>query len=107
MKYSIDEFDVRIGNRALPRMKKGALYGFMARGSGRMSVSEPFNRGDFKELIGKATKGTIIAKISYGHPEMEPARQLFLSLEVVLQLNEKPPHHFGHTILEEVDRQFS
>jgi hypothetical protein len=39
IKYTVDDFDVRIGNRALPKLKKGVLVGFMARGAGR-SIQE-------------------------------------------------------------------
>lgn len=103
IKYTLNEFDVRIGNRALPMILPGTLFGFMARGAGRTSFSPPFKRGDFKQLIGQHLEGSARLKIDYGHPEKAPVRQLSISLTVFMMVPEEGPLHFGTNILEESD----
>src|SRR2546423_1340204 len=58
IKYTVDDLDVRIGNRALPILLPGTLFGFMARGAGRTSFSAAFQRRDFSQLIGQRLEGT-------------------------------------------------
>jgi hypothetical protein len=104
IKYTVDELDVRIGNRALPKLKKGELFGFMARGAGRTSASPAFKRGDFKELIGQQLEGTANFSISYGHPELPPVRRLLIVMTIVLHIPESGIPGFGTNILEETDQ---
>jgi hypothetical protein len=56
LRYVIEEFDVRIGNRALPRVKKGHLTSIMSRGAGRTSTNVPFRKDDIN-FLGKRTNG--------------------------------------------------
>jgi hypothetical protein len=104
IKYTVEDFDVRIGNRALPRLQKGALVGFMARGAGRTSHGAPFKRGDFKQLLGQLLEGTANFVITYGHPEQTPVRRLSISIGLYLQIPEGDnPIGFGANILQETD----
>jgi hypothetical protein len=103
IKYTVDDLDVRIGNRALPHLPRGVLFGFMARGAGRTSYSPPFKRSDFKQLIGHQLDGTARFTVSYGHPELPPVRRLTISLGIALQIPESGPFGFGANILEESD----
>jgi hypothetical protein len=104
IKYTVEDFDVRIGNRALPKLKKGDLVGFMARGAGRTSHSPAFKRSDFKQLLGQSLEGTANFSITYGHPEQPPVRRLSVSINLLLQIPENGPIGFGAGILEEADQ---
>ena len=103
IKYMLEDVDIRIGNRALPLLLKGTLFGFMARGSGRTSTTSAFKRRDFKELVGHRLEGTAKFIIVYGHPEMPPVRQLTITMSLVLEIPEKGPFGFGSNILGESD----
>lgn len=103
IKYTIDELDVRIGNRALPHLAEGTLFGFMARGSGRTSWSPSFTRGDFKQYFGQELSGTATFSVSYGHPEKPPVRRLTISLGITLLIPENGVPGFGANILGETD----
>ncbi|SDS13118.1 hypothetical protein [Bradyrhizobium canariense] len=103
IKYTLDDLDVRIGNRALPHLLKGVLFGFMARGAGRTSYSPAFKRSDFKQLVGQQLEGTAKFTIVYGHPERPPVRRLTISLSIILMIPESGPFGFGSSILEEID----
>jgi hypothetical protein len=50
LRYVNEEFDVRIGNRALPRVKKGHLTSIMSCGAGRTSTNVPFRKDDINFL---------------------------------------------------------
>jgi hypothetical protein len=104
IKYTVEDFDVRVGNRALPRVKKGALIGFMARGSGRTSNSGSFKRSDFSQVIGRRLEGTANLLISYGHPERPPVRRMSISIALILEIPESGPIGFGANIIEESDQ---
>ncbi len=56
LRYVVEEFDVRVGRRALPRVKKDHLKSVMARGAGRTSTTEPFTAEDIKDLLGKSKR---------------------------------------------------
>jgi hypothetical protein len=102
IKYTVEDFDVRIGNRALPVLPRGALFGFMARGARRTSLSTAFKRRDFNGL-GRRLYGTARFIILYGHPELSPARKLTVSADIFLELTAQPPFGFGMNIKEESD----
>src|SRR6266436_540543 len=104
IKYTVDDFDVRIGNRALPKLKKGVLIGFMARGAGRTSNAGAFKRSDFAQVIGQRLEGTVNISISYGHPELLPVRRLSVSMAIILEIPAVGPLLFGANILEESDQ---
>jgi hypothetical protein len=105
IKYTVEEFDLRIANRALPKIPKGSLFGFMARGAGRTSFSPAFKRSDFKELLGRRLEGTANFAMTYGHPESPPARKLSISMAVYLEITiEAGPIGFGGSILDESDQ---
>jgi hypothetical protein len=105
IKYTIEELDVRIGNRALPILKKGSLFGFMARGAGRTSYSPAFKRRDFKDFVGQRLEGTANFSITYGHPELPAVRKLSISMAVHLEIPTEPgPVGFGANILDESDQ---
>jgi hypothetical protein len=103
IRYTIEEFDVRMGSRALPKIKKGMLTSFMPRGAGRTSVAGMFSAEDLKEFVGKRIEGTVNFSIVYGHPESAPVRRLTMELSVILEMKESPPIGFGSTIDEESD----
>lgn len=103
IKYVVDDVDIRIGNRALPKMKKGELFGFLARGAARTSTGAPFKRRDFNQVIGQRLEGTANFSVSYGHPEEPPVRRLSISMGIILEIPETGPVGFGHNILEEID----
>jgi hypothetical protein len=104
LKYTVEDFDVRIGNRALPKLKKGVLFGFMARGAGRTSHAGTFKRSDFAQLIGQRLEGTANFSVTYGHPESPPVRRLSIAMAIILEIPAIGPIHFGSNILEELDQ---
>lgn len=102
IKYEIEEFDVRIGNRALPKIQKGRLKGYLPRGGGKRSAPGTFSQDDIKDFVGKKVTGTIEIKVLYGHPEREPVRRLKINLDMILQIN-PPAIMYGDNITEESD----
>ena len=106
IKYSVEDFDVRIGNRALPRLEKGILGAVITRGAGRVSRHKSFSKKDIKDFIGQEAKGTVDILINYGHPKREPKRSLKLRLDIYLKIPEAGPLGFGDNILEEKDEPY-
>ena len=104
IKYTVEDFDVRIGNRAVPKLKKGALVGFMARGAGRISNGGAFKRSDFAQLVGQRLEGTVNLSITYGHPELAPVRKLSISIGLTLEIRAAEPLLFGVSIIDESDQ---
>lgn len=86
LRYVVREYDVRLGKRALPRIKKGHLQGLMARGAGRTSSTDPFSAEDIKDLIGKVTHGTVDIVVDYGPPDGPFVSTLTLGFDIVLDL---------------------
>src|SRR5262249_43225590 len=44
IRYVVEHFDVRIGTRSAPRLRKGQLTSFLPRGGARVSNLEPFKK---------------------------------------------------------------
>jgi len=107
LRYTIEHFDVRIGTRSLPKLKKGTLTAYMPRGAGRVSSNIPFKKDDIKEFMGKRVTGTVEFAVSYGHPEHSPVRQLKMLLDLFLFFNESGPLGFNAAIAEEKDEPFN
>jgi hypothetical protein len=103
IRYEITQFDVRIGTRSLPKLKKGELAGYMARGGGKTTWPDPFKKPDIQEFYEKRATGTIEALIIYGHPEQKPVRQLRLVANLILELRESAPTGFNANVVEETD----
>lgn len=105
IKYQIEEFDVRVGTRALPRYTKGTLKSIMPRGARRTSRSVPFSASDLAGLDGEQN-GTIDFSIAYGHPELPPTRRLSMKLAITLVFN-RPPGKLGigESIVDESDTE--
>lgn len=105
IRYTIEYFDVRIGSRSLSKFKKATLTSFMPRGAGRVSSNMPFKKDDIKEFTGKRVSGTVECAITYGHPEMSPARRLKTVINIVLMFKENDPPQLGFAsdIVEESD----
>ncbi len=107
IRYSIETFDVRIEDRALPRFKSGSLSGYLARGAGRTSRAVPFKRESIISFFGKRMIGSAEVAITYGHPMAPPVRRLKISLELTLVFNDPPPMGFIAAILDETDEPFT
>jgi hypothetical protein len=106
IRYDIETFDVRIGTRSLPKMKKGLLYGFMPRGGGRFSTNVGFKKSEIQEFMGKRSTGTVEVSISYGHPEHAPSRRLIMLFDLTIEFREGKLG-FSSNIIEERDVPFS
>jgi hypothetical protein len=103
LRYVVEDFDVRVGRRALPRVKKDHLKSVMARGAGRTSTTEPFSADDIKDLLGKRSNGTVELSITYGHPEDPPVSRLRMGFDIVLDFTNPPLLGFAAPIREESD----
>jgi hypothetical protein len=42
MQYNVENFDIRVGSRSSPRLKRGELTSYLPRGAGRISNTMPF-----------------------------------------------------------------
>ena len=104
IRYVVEEFDVRIGNRALPKVKKGHLTSIMSRGAGRLSNTVAFSKEDIAGLVGKNAKGVVDIAIDYGHPEEPPIRRLNVGLDVTLDFSNPPSLTFAAGIRSESDK---
>ena len=107
IRYAIEEFDIRIGSRALPKPEK-IFTGYLPRGGGKSISPSKFRKDDVREFFGKRVKGTADISISYGHPEEKPVRRLRLHLEITLHFAEtgEPPFAWGADIQKEEDEPF-
>jgi hypothetical protein len=104
IRYEFEYFDIRIGTRALPRIKRRALVGFMARGAGRTASTGAFTPEQLKEFVGKEdTKGTADFSIVYGSVDGPPERRLKMSLEILVVLGVDKRLGFNYNITEETD----
>jgi hypothetical protein len=106
LRYTVDKFQVIMGDRTLPRVKKGLLTAFIPRGGQRISRNLPFKRDSIKDFIGKPVKGTAEFTIAYGHPDRSPERQLKMVIEFNLVLGENAPEGYSDSILEESDEPY-
>jgi hypothetical protein len=106
LRITMEQFDVRIGTRSLPKLKKGSLTSFLPRGAARVSNNVPFKKDDIKEYMGKRVAGTVEFKILYGHPEQSPVRRLAMELEIFMIFNENSLG-FNASIIEEIDEQIN
>ena len=96
LRYEIETFEVRLGSRSLPKLKKGILFGFMARGAGRTSSHEAFPPEQLKEFYGQGEiKGTVDLSVVYGAPEGPPIRRFILGMEITVVLPEDGSASFG------------
>jgi len=107
IRYTVTQFDVRIGTRALPKPER-PLTVYMARGAGRTSSPSKFSKDEMREFFGKRMKGTAEIVLVYGHPEEKPVRRLKLSFDLILHLpadggSPTNPFGWGTDIISEVD----
>lgn len=108
IKYTVDQFDFRIGSRALPKPSK-VLDGYLPRGGGKAICPSRFSKDDVREFFGRRVTGTAEFSITYGHPEEPPLRRLKLSFAVTLHIaadgniTQESPLGFGADILSETD----
>lgn len=80
--YDVEHIDIRLGTRALPKIRIGTLSGFMSRAAGRTNTIKGFTQNDLKEFYGKGTtKGTVEFSIAYGPAEEAPVKRLKMELE--------------------------
>jgi hypothetical protein len=89
IRYEIENIDIRLGTRAIPRIQAGSMYGFMARGAGRMSTIKGFTKEQLKEFYDNAdspTKGSVEVSYLYGPPEGPPERRLKLFMEIYVAI---------------------
>lgn len=107
IRYSVEHFDVRIGSRTLPKLKKGALVSYLPRGAGRTSSNVPFKKEDIIEYAGRRVEGTVEFSIAYGHPEQPPERRLKMVMDVIFVFNASGALGFGGNITEESDEPIS
>jgi len=107
IRYTVEEFDFRIGSRALPKPEK-ILTGYLARGGGQTITPSRFHKNDVREFFGRRVMGTADIAISYGHPEDTPVRRLRLHMEITLHIPEtgNTPFGWGADIQKEEDEPF-
>ena len=85
IRYEYEHIDVRIGTRAIPRIMRGGLIGFMARGAGRTSSIRGFVQSELKEFYDAGpVHGTAEFSITYGPPEGPPERRLKMTVDMTL-----------------------
>jgi hypothetical protein len=83
--YDVDMFDIRITSRVSPKIKRGDLSAYMARGAMRGANMTPFRRSDIIEFYGRSVMGTLDFIVKYGAPDEDPVRQLTMSWTIFLQ----------------------
>jgi|GEM_PF-2348029 len=86
IKYDIEVFDIKIGNRTLPDFPQGSFTSVMPRGGGRIARHSAFSRDDIKDFMGKEVAGTLKFGAVYGHPEKAPERRLKMSFSLHLSI---------------------
>jgi hypothetical protein len=85
MRYVLENVDIRIGSRTIPKYTINTISGHMARGAVRQARPVGFKSGTLAEFFGKGlTEGTADFSICYGPPEGSPVRRLKLSTKVYL-----------------------
>jgi hypothetical protein len=104
IQYTVTQFDVRIGTRALPKPEK-ILTAYLARGAGRTSSPSKFSKDEMREFFGKRMKGTADMMVIYGHPEEKPVRRLRIRADLILHLPsaDAGPTAWGTDIISEID----
>lgn len=106
IRYDVLTFDIRIGTRSLPKVRKGQLFGYMARGGAKSSSNVPFKKDEITEFVGKRAAGTAEMVITYGHPEDGPSRLLQITMDLIVELHADNTLGFSGNILEEKDTPF-
>ena len=94
IRYEVENLEVRLGTRATPKIQRGTLSGFMARGAGRTSQIKGFTKEQLKEFykhsdVNDPAKGTIEISYLYGPPDGPPVRRLRMSLEFWVMFNQE------------------
>ncbi len=104
IRYSIEEYDVRLGTRALPLYRRGEIGSFLQRGAGKTATRPPFSAEDVRAFYGQRTDGTIQFKVVYGSPGDPPVRRFAMLLSITIVLNDDGSSlGFSHGITEESD----
>lgn len=113
IRYEIENVDIRLGTRVVPRVLPGTVYGFMARGAGRISTFMGFNKEELTEFYKYNTlenyaKGTVDISYLYGPPEGPPERRFRVSIEFyLLMINDGESVGWQDSIISERDEPFT
>ncbi len=82
IRYVLEDADIRIGTRSIPKQKGALATAYMARGAGRTVRVPGFPAGTLAEFFGMGeTKGTADFAIAYGAVDGPPTRRLKISIE--------------------------
>lgn len=89
LKYTVEDIDLRIGNRTIPRYESGKLTSIMPRGAGRQSGIGLFAKSDVESFFNKTVEGTVEVSVVYGHPDLPPTRRFTVLCSINLAIWEK------------------
>jgi hypothetical protein len=110
IKYVLEECDIRLGSRTIPKYPRESVSGPMARGAGRTVRAVGFPSGSLSEFYGAGlTKGTVDFSIAYGPPDAPPIRRLRMSFDIYIALPKDGVGQIGYgdAISHETDEPIS
>jgi len=89
LKYYVDDFDIVLGDRAIPNPVFTNKGGVIPKGMEQLFFYPPFNKSVL-DAIRPRIAGKIKYSIKYGHPETDFIRVSKKTLNVSLRLDDKP-----------------
>jgi hypothetical protein len=87
--YVVEHIDIRLGTRAIPRIRSGNLTGYLSRAAGKTISIQGFSQAELQEFYdADPARGTVEFAIVYGPPEGPPERRLKMEIEFYVILRE-------------------
>jgi hypothetical protein len=101
LKYTVERFDVVVGDRTIVAPVISNKGGIIPRASARTYFYAPFKRDQIQQFIGSNVEGSITFEFLYGHPDGPSVRRLKMKLSISLKLSD--PIGMRDLILSESD----
>ena len=76
--YQFEYIDIRLGTRAIQRVRTGNISGYMARGVGRTTIIKGFSKAELKEFYDGSSpaEGSVEFSLVYGPAERAARAQI-------------------------------